>query len=468
MNDERPIEKLLRRYGEKRRADSGAPLEMHPATRRMLQGEVARQFPRPASDRSEPTILAQVLTGWRARLFWAVPMVIALGFGLWALIGPGEKPDRKPDLAWNAPLPVAPVAAPAKTVDESFKALEADKTVPPASAASLTKQPALAFADRKVPAEALESVVNSTASATDRFYASLADADRSRQQADASTVSGLAGISPDEPALKLESGRLLATDGGARRATGPSGETSVNQPALGAAAGILSDEDRQTKHVVTTVAPRQDSLQDVENLRRDHVAGTDGRLTGAPAGKPAAFAPEPSARFYRQESRAGSRPEPVQAYFQWFANRPHASNAAAPVLARFQVEQIGPQLRVIDGDGSTYVGELESSSSEKTGPVEVEQKGGAKLIAPSGVQVGVRPSPAAALPESPGPQRFAYRVIGTNRTLNKPVVFTWNFVALTNEPAGQFPGLLNHSSIFGRAQVGDGREIEINAVPVTR
>ena len=46
MDNERPIERLLRDYAKKRRADGGKSLEMHPATRRLLQGEVARQFPR--------------------------------------------------------------------------------------------------------------------------------------------------------------------------------------------------------------------------------------------------------------------------------------------------------------------------------------------------------------------------------------------------------------------------------------
>ena len=38
---ERPIEKLLRDAAQKRRDEAGAPLELHSATRRLLQGEVA-------------------------------------------------------------------------------------------------------------------------------------------------------------------------------------------------------------------------------------------------------------------------------------------------------------------------------------------------------------------------------------------------------------------------------------------
>lgn len=42
MPDERDIEKGLRAWARRRREDAGAPLELHPATRRLLQAEAAR------------------------------------------------------------------------------------------------------------------------------------------------------------------------------------------------------------------------------------------------------------------------------------------------------------------------------------------------------------------------------------------------------------------------------------------
>src|SRR5262245_4479980 len=39
---EKKIDELLRGYARKRRDDAGAPAEMHPATRRMLQAEVSK------------------------------------------------------------------------------------------------------------------------------------------------------------------------------------------------------------------------------------------------------------------------------------------------------------------------------------------------------------------------------------------------------------------------------------------
>lgn len=49
--DNSKIEELLKRYAKKRREEMGTPIELHPAVRKMLQGEVARQRPAPTPER---------------------------------------------------------------------------------------------------------------------------------------------------------------------------------------------------------------------------------------------------------------------------------------------------------------------------------------------------------------------------------------------------------------------------------
>jgi hypothetical protein len=44
LEPERPIEKLLRACGKKRRDDAGAPFALHPVARRQLQDEVSRRY----------------------------------------------------------------------------------------------------------------------------------------------------------------------------------------------------------------------------------------------------------------------------------------------------------------------------------------------------------------------------------------------------------------------------------------
>jgi hypothetical protein len=56
MEPERKIEKWLRAYAKKRRSQAGAPDKMHPATRRLLQGEIARSIPAPDKDDESDTL----------------------------------------------------------------------------------------------------------------------------------------------------------------------------------------------------------------------------------------------------------------------------------------------------------------------------------------------------------------------------------------------------------------------------
>src|SRR2546423_13658585 len=75
MELERPIEKLLRAWAKKRRQDAGAPSELHPATRRLLQGEVARNF-----DKEAPS------KGSFSTRFAALWPRFALGLGVFAVL----------------------------------------------------------------------------------------------------------------------------------------------------------------------------------------------------------------------------------------------------------------------------------------------------------------------------------------------------------------------------------------------
>jgi len=493
MNDERPIEKLLRRYAKKRRENTGEPLEMHPATRRMLQGEVARQFPERGAAGGETTF-ARILMGWRARLIWAVPVVVVLGVGLWALVGIREKAGDKFQLAKRAPAPAAPVTPPA-VVAESFKALEEDKAKSPATEANPADQPALAYADHGVGLEASAPSSLQPKAFQDQFAVSLADAAVRQKQSDEKAISTLAATAPTQPELKLESGRVVPNE--LARASTPiesRSQTLAANRSLAEPTGTIGDEQTKSLGLALAASARSDSDLALDRVRKDDVSGNQGRPAGGFANKPAALSPDASGYFYRQAARGGSEPANLQVYSQAFANRAPASTygklakpgSVTPVLANFKVEQIGNQLRVIDGDGSTYVGEVNPRMEESIIKSQAEKKSAARRSPPRDGELAERQLRSAALPASQSAQNLVYRVAGTNRTLNQQVVFTWDFVELTNAllgveikatsgggnvmnqvvPAQQFPVLLNNSVINGRAQLGNAKEIEINAVPV--
>ena len=89
MNDERPIEKLLRRYAKKRRDDADPVRQLHPATRRLLQGEAARQFPKPKS--TETSGFDVFGAAFARRWIYAVGAIVVLILGQAAVLWPALK-----------------------------------------------------------------------------------------------------------------------------------------------------------------------------------------------------------------------------------------------------------------------------------------------------------------------------------------------------------------------------------------
>ena len=97
---EKKIEELLQSYSRKRKEDAGAPLEMHPATRRMLQGEAARQAGKPdgaSSASTRPWWKALLLVG--PKYAGAIGMFAILALGVWVITQPDRQPTSVPQQA---------------------------------------------------------------------------------------------------------------------------------------------------------------------------------------------------------------------------------------------------------------------------------------------------------------------------------------------------------------------------------
>ena len=75
MPDEPDIEKTLRAYANRRRQEGGAPPQLHPATRKLFQDEVARlnRAARPAA-------------GFRLSWLWASPTRLAFSVACLTLV----------------------------------------------------------------------------------------------------------------------------------------------------------------------------------------------------------------------------------------------------------------------------------------------------------------------------------------------------------------------------------------------
>lgn len=434
MNDERPIEKLLHRYAKKRRADAGAPVELHPASRRQLQGEVARQF-RNARPGRAPFSFTGLGRGWLPRLAWGLPLLALVAVGSWALL---VRPATK-QLALGTVADQATPYTTDKNLTKRERAEVRSVGTPPVVANTIPAE----FSATKAP---LPSPVSAAAPSRNRPAARFADhglEDGSRRA---------------EPAL------AFGAKGGGR--ADKSGAVAATKTAvLAEPAKAIQDSNESKTKALATVAPG----------------------SVAPIGEASSMATN-LAYFDHLEH------EQVPTYSQSFANRaPETPKQKAakvialpplsPVLANFRVEQTGRQLRVVDSDGSTYTGETDAAP-EFGGAVGGQKHQTVQLFKRDG-KVNQLPATAAMVQSQPTQSNF-YRVTGTNRTLNQAVEFTWSFMEPTNAPVWaqarqsgaeqnkdakklptQFPVPLQNSFINGRAQFGSGEAIEINAVPVS-
>jgi len=491
MNDERPIEKLLRRYAKKRRDEAGTPLELHPATRRLLQGEVSRQFPKAGAERKNSS--AEWFAAFRRRWVYATA---ALTVGLIAgviLVTTNKKPrvvaqQHDLELAKNE---IAPAAVGGKEVALRERAVDASRRLAtPTPAAAPVPELSL-----NQPAPAANTAPDNDGLKRDlpQALALNAGTERLRVVKDESATASPSALPRDTEQI------TLAKKTTAKKAPQPA--ATPEEYANAARADQLSAQRLAAKPVTplpsSAVAGESQPAEVAgpAEFRRfaDSSVGRDSKLTptaaeppGAPAGATVAF-----------ESRAASAPrarggslerDRMPAVSQAFANRAplarteKAAQATPPssVLANFKVEQTGDRLRVIDSDGSAYLGEMNAAPASFGGANKDQQ------MFKSGGKLAERPAFAVPVSTEQSAQNYFYRVAGTNRTLNQQVVFTWNFVALTNAvtqskmkvvggvlnqnglgASQQFPALLQNSAINGRAQINAAKEIEINAVPVT-
>lgn len=477
MNDERPIEKLLRRFAKKRREEAGQPLELHPATRRLLQGEVSRQFPKSDAAGAKPDAPIGWLTALRARWIYvtaaASAVVIAAVWIVTHPTGPTGSELAKQEVAPTQSLAKKPAGELAENFDSPPPILAPTKEtgVIAGEAGSATLRTA---GEKRKDADAWK--------ATTRVPTIAADTSESKTFA--SRVASPPAETPARPTGEAYYARKSELTPGSATTTDKLEESVASSRRLNAtpsapAPVVAAAPTSPQPKAPTAQRSRQvpTGSDDRAAARRESAVATSTPATPPPAGAPAAAF---ESRTFKPIARGGGLERDKQPVLsQSFANlateqktaKAVKAAPAAPVLLNFQIEQAGNQLRVIDGDGSTYFGEIAVATAAIG-----DTKKGAEALKNDGKLLAVPPAQTMAA------NNF-YRVIGTNRTLNQQVVFTWNFIELTNtlseaqavggllknqtaNTTQQIPTLFNNSGISGRAQINTGKEIEINAVPV--
>jgi hypothetical protein len=372
---------------------------------------------------------------------------------------------------------------------QSEKAVDQPAALPPLARAPTTTPPATPVADndlaanrKKLDIAAGEETKNQPASAATRA-----------RRADA--VDTLEVVNQDrtrsEPQLKPVTAGGAGGFGGGSRPAGATGavgqlaykaETdSRDVPAANAPAPARAGEyfRGSSNYSLATVEPVDRNLQFDDFGAAAAKAPTTGGGGGGGGGN--AATQTAAARFFalNDETRSASastlnRQKFVQSSGD-LANTLARSNAA-PVLTNFAVEQNGGQMRVVDSDGSVYDGYLQIVAAP------------AMTISGKSTLAGETLAKDVTDKEKrfEGSGNYFFRVAGTNRSLKQNVVFTGNFLSLTNSasllpPSGatalgvrsqvettpavlqQLP--LQNSFINGTIQINNTREIPIQATP---
>lgn len=481
---DRKIEELLRAYAAKRREELGAPLDLHPATRRLLQAEVARLHPRQAA---VPATWWNALAALWPRLAFAAGVLAVLGVCLW-WVAPSGNQALKMDLAQTAdkakqiePLTAATPAAPtapgardmggvdrdsarfrnarrAEVADGTSRADLVAPMAPPASV-RLQSSPERQVADAPTLDRTGQSVLEKAAArptAKDEPPTSSLEMagvapyqrldEKSASFAAHSTVyledfnSVVFGSVQTNALGELLTFRSLSLAYDPTRVPTGTALWSLNQGGptqalFGAMYSPLAPEIRPPPGQARFEAPSESvsrgttiSPRDSARYESKTASATGGRAS-APTSVTATAKAEPvalSSRIVGQ--KAAGVPELASGVRYHFVNVQGAAaegartTKPAPVkaLSSFDFERSGDRVSIADADGSVYEGSVVSDHEGMP-----REPGDSLRMQPEAAGNAGRENLAAreaSKPPSLGRQLLVFRATGTNRTWNQPVV----------------------------------------------
>ena len=464
---QRDIEKDLLAYKLRRGEQLGAPLELHPATRKMLQGEAARAASRPlltseeaaknfvrsfVMSHQQPSFFAR----YRQRIIWGGAMCACLTLVLAVL-------RNDPRLA-STPSQVSDpqTAKPQATVAATKQQTEEESL-------ARTKQSAPAADKVQELAKTSTAPVASPPPANPRG-AAAASAPPLVRDLDRKLVEKKEGSQTTQIAKALK--------------------------AVQVADALSATEDKKSGEVMKLKRSAGDELL------RANLAAAAGASGGA--GIPPASAPSTASA--AQLFGANSAPEASQVrqqFLQLDNQARYRKNFNSPpmpqVMQDFAFERTGDRVRIVDADGSTYEGTVMPAPVE-----EVRANAVSKLDAAKERKDSLAQPTQSADPQS----SYRFYANGVNRKLNQSVEFRGEWQAavpaqsspttpglqpvalgvrlerkvaekeeqtvLSNSLSGSAAKVLNYQQsqnaaapgrISGRAVVGGKNEFDINAVP---
>jgi hypothetical protein len=412
LEPEKPIESLLRRYARKRRERTGDSWPVPPATRRSLQQEVARKLARNSATRGS----------WFDKLFvldWLRPIgamtsVAILILGAWLVFGKRADRSIKPEFSSVGPS-VPPTSAVVQlAANDKTAASEAD------SLKQSTQMTESRNSERLLQESESSKAVQSPAPSENRF-----GQDNRDLKAPATSLEAAAQNPINKPGTSL--GANVATS-----AAAPAQDLALDSSAAasGVAAALTSEKKTEAgksaslahESLAIKAAAAQGSAVSKEMTQPGQSATNVvqlGLFAGSQAIDLATTEAQPLARGLSAPTTrfaAARRTEVIK-----------------QVLTSFRVEQAGRELRVIDSDGSVYAGPILGTNDPATSVLQVSsasldnsQKAG--RLAGSGGNV--------AKPKTL--EQAVFQVTGTNKSLNRRVVFSGTLSTNQNFGARNF------------------------------
>lgn len=423
------MDDLLKTYAKKRRAEAGAPMELHPATRRLLQAEVAKL--KPVASAEPKSWLTSLWMFW-PRIAFAAAIVVVGGIAVFSLYPPtGAKKNEvyfakqdsetmSRDRYIREELDAAPLRslAPAKPADQPTVALSDEAKAADFTLRANSPTPALAVADAF--AEKNEALAKSQPPVPMPLRRSSAAAGPmpSAPPASASEPVALNVTLAESRAMDVTSGKELKA------------ETSLAEVTRLTGAAVADKKKVDELAVATTSSPATAVPAPADPASRGAAASAaefNQQLNNT------------TARGYFTQTQVPVRPAVGKAL----------PNPETAVLSKFSIEQDGEVVRVVDGDGSVYEGKV--VAADAMGRTDLADRAGARatrqdnsVLRQKVAEQQVQQQQAQErfsyqLADGQSPTVWNFRARGTNRTLKQPVTIdavVFNGVVVTNAPGG--------------------------------
>ena len=477
------MDALLKVYAEKRRAEAGAPLDLHPATRKMLQSEVARTLGK--KDTGEPR--RKIFAAWWLRLAMGGAAVVILAIAISRTEKPKSMEMAKSDVSLGAPRlekSPAPALAPAQERQFATAKLETGKDLEHSGKKVLANAPA--------PVQATNATFTVTASGSaplsyqwktdgldmtnkladwdesgkhlaakdrvDSFFGTKLETGAGRTSDKGIQTDGFAvnstttrfgletnfydSLAPT-PSIKLTNAFNFALSEAAQpaREKAPAGEfakkelASRAEPTGRIQPGTPSASPLSASETPAKALAKSDADQTVAPART-----TRGLVTYAFQTPPAAQVLSDAISNLDSPTRLNFVQNDLRARYRKNVQSPPLPQ----LLNSFQIERHGDELQVVDGDGSVYRGEIlranatteEDLAAKK--PAEVASKKSGTEAKQKTAETLVRQqnlsNQNAAQNFSGQNESFSFRVSGLNRPLQQKIIFVGTF---TPEPDSQ-------------------------------